>query len=277
MRLKLMCVGATLALMAQVATAEVTATATATTDYDFRGVSQTEGNPALQLSVDYAAEHFYAGIWGSNIDFGENVDGNVEVDLVAGFAGGDEEGLRWDFGATWYTYPASEEDERDPDDDSDDITAIENYMEYFAGLGLGPVDVKYWYAPDLYDSGEKAHYVEANASFGVPWELSLNLHAGYSFGPYFDELGDAAALDDSEYPGDDADYYDYSVGLGRSFGHWDFDLKYVGNITDGSYFDIDSGAGRNDERVIFSVSTTFPWGNDDDGSADAAPAVDDAK
>jgi uncharacterized protein (TIGR02001 family) len=53
------------------AQAEATATVTATSDYDFRGITQTAQDPALQASVDYAHDSgFYAGAWGSNVDFG---------------------------------------------------------------------------------------------------------------------------------------------------------------------------------------------------------------
>ena len=37
--------------------------------YIFRGLTQTDGKPALQGGFDYVhASGFYAGVWGSNID-----------------------------------------------------------------------------------------------------------------------------------------------------------------------------------------------------------------
>jgi len=267
MRVGLIGVAGVLLLGAQAAQAEASLTLTGVTDYDFRGISQTDGDPALQISFDYAGETFYAGAWGSNVDFyGEQtysdgstadvfIDGNVELDLIAGFAGETEGGWRWDVGATYYLYPGSEDDLGDPNDDADDVLQSENYLEIYAGGGLGPVDVKYWYSPDLYQSDETASYLEANASFDLPWELSLNLHVGYSFGDYFDELSDLAELDGSS---DDADYIDYGIGIGRSFGRFDFEVRYVGTDTD-TYFEVEDGILRNDDRVILSVSTTLPW------------------
>jgi hypothetical protein len=42
---------------------------TLTSDYIWRGVSQTTGDPALQGGVAYSHENgFYAGVWGSNVD-----------------------------------------------------------------------------------------------------------------------------------------------------------------------------------------------------------------
>jgi uncharacterized protein (TIGR02001 family) len=248
-------------LLAHAAQAEVTMTLTGVSDYDFRGISQSEEDPAVQASVDYAGENFYASAWGSSIDFGQDVDADFELDLVAGFAGETEGGWRWDFGATWYLYPSSNEDLGNLSDPDDDILESPDYWEYFIGGGYGPVDIKYWYSPDLYESDETASYIEANASFGMPWDLSLNLHAGYSSGDYFDLLESDAAANDPDYNGDDADYLDYSIGLGRTFGHFDFELKYVATDTD-DYFEVDSGALTNDNRMVLSVSTTIPWSDE---------------
>lgn len=262
MRLFLSGISAALLLAAQVGHAEVSMTFTGVSDYDFRGIDQTDGGGALQVSVDYAAENFYASLWGSNVDFGENVDANVELDFVAGFAGETEGGWRWDFGATRYVYPGSDTNEQNPTDPDDDIIDSPDYWELSAGGGYGPVDVKYWYSPNLYDSNDTASYLEANASFDMPWELSLNLHAGYSWGAYFDGLKDTASDEDPDFNGDDADYYDYSIGIGRSIGHFDFEVKYVDTDTE-DYWQVDNGPFANDGRFILSVATTIPWSDEE--------------
>ena len=275
--MKPMLTGATAMLLfaAQAVHADASITITAVSDYDFRGISQTDGDPALQAGFDYSSDHFYAGAWGSTVDFkgqqtfsdgstGEiSYDGNAELDLLAGFAGETEGGWNWDVGVTYYLYPGSEEDLGLPDDDSDDLLQTENYVEAYAGGGyafgdIGSVDAKFWFSPDLYDSGDSASYFEINPSFNLPWELSLNLHAGYSFGDYFDTLSDDAVADGFN---DDAEYLDYSVGIGRSFGRFDFEIKYVDTDTD-DYFQVEDGILRNDSRVLFSVATTLPWTDD---------------
>ena len=64
--------------------AELSATVTATTDYDFRGITQTAQDPAIQGSIDLATDPgFYAGVWASNVDFGP---GDCFV-VPAGFRG----------------------------------------------------------------------------------------------------------------------------------------------------------------------------------------------
>jgi uncharacterized protein (TIGR02001 family) len=68
-----------------------------TSDYIFRGISQNRRDPAAQGGVDVTYGIFYAGIWGSDVNFGRNPDGlpfgsgnpgsavaNVEVDFYAG-------------------------------------------------------------------------------------------------------------------------------------------------------------------------------------------------
>jgi len=71
-----------------------------TSDYTFRGVSQTLGDPALQGSVNLdLPAGFYAWAWGSNVDFvpdGEPDDNaRSEIDLALGYAGeiGDDLGI----------------------------------------------------------------------------------------------------------------------------------------------------------------------------------------
>ena len=49
------------------------ATTTLATDYVFRGISNTDGEPTLQASFDYEHENgLYAGVWASNMKFREN-------------------------------------------------------------------------------------------------------------------------------------------------------------------------------------------------------------
>jgi uncharacterized protein (TIGR02001 family) len=79
-----------LTLSAVAANAEITGTVTAVSDYDFRGITQTAQDPALQGSIDYAHDSgFYIGAWASNVDFGDCCDENIEVDLYTGFRGGE--------------------------------------------------------------------------------------------------------------------------------------------------------------------------------------------
>jgi uncharacterized protein (TIGR02001 family) len=73
-----------------------------TTDYVFRGISNTDENPAIQGSLDYTYKGFYLGIWGSNTSF---TDAAIEIDYYAGYAGSFGE-LGYDIMGIYYSYPS---------------------------------------------------------------------------------------------------------------------------------------------------------------------------
>ena len=221
--------------------AELSGTIGAVSDYDFRGISLSATDPALQGSIDWSAENgFYVGAWASNIDYGNGYDGNIELDLYAGFAGETEAGLGWDVGLVWYLYPDSSENRTRCEDLGLDCE-IPDYPELYAGVSYKWFELKQWYSNDLGGSDEDGLYTEANASFELPANFGLNLHLGYNYGDYFDS----------------SEYTDYSIGVGYTLGKFDLELKWVDNDLDPE----EKGDVFNSEgRVIFGVSTTFPWG-----------------
>ena len=85
-----------------IVSADVSSNVSASSNYLFRGVTQTDGAAAVQGGLDYEhASGFYAGGWGSNVDFGDGT--SYELDL-AGFSGSVEE-LGYDVGYIYYAYP----------------------------------------------------------------------------------------------------------------------------------------------------------------------------
>ena len=204
----------------------------ATSDYDFRGVTQTAGGPAIQGSIDWAADNgLYVGAWASNVDFGRCCDESIEVDLYAGFAGGDEEGLTYDVGALYYSYPGA-----------DDL----DYPEVFAGIAYGIFDAKIWYSWDFFALDKSAYYLEGNVNIPLPADFGLLLHLGYNDGEAFDLPGYSA-------------YFDYAVGVTKSIGGFDLELKWVDGSDWKELNNQPKDVLSSDARVIFTVSTTLPW------------------
>ena len=120
MKARIAVAGALLATSWAAGAAEITATATLASEYDFRGITQTQGEPAFQLGLNYAAE---SGIY-------------------MGYAGGDaEETFGWDVGAIYYTYPNA---------------TGGNTPEVYAGISKGVASFKAWYSWDYADSGDTA-------------------------------------------------------------------------------------------------------------------------
>jgi len=77
-------------------------TLTGTSDYVFRGISQSDNEPAIQGSANIGYGIFYAGIWMSSVDFKD--DAQIEADYYAGIK------PTWgpatfDFGVLYYDYP----------------------------------------------------------------------------------------------------------------------------------------------------------------------------
>ncbi len=94
-------------------------------DYIWRGMTQTTGEPAISGGFDYAHESgLYAGVWGSNVDFGSN--DNMELDYYAGLSG-EASMVGYDLGYISYTYPGGSGD----------------FEEWYLGLSTtaGPVEL----------------------------------------------------------------------------------------------------------------------------------------
>ena len=89
------------------AQAEVTGNLGLTSDYRFRGISQTQNAPAVQGGVDYAHESgLYIGNWNSSVSSLMYTNGaGVESDLYAGFKKDVYNGLTVDIGSYNYFYP----------------------------------------------------------------------------------------------------------------------------------------------------------------------------
>jgi uncharacterized protein (TIGR02001 family) len=214
------------------ANAEISGTVTATNDYDFRGASQSAEDPALQASLDYANDSgWYIGVWGSNVDFGPGDPADLEIDVYTGFSGGEEDGLGWDVGFVYYTYP----------DESD-----YNYPEIYGSLSYGMFSGGLAYSNDWINSDQSSIYLNGDVSVPVAENFSINAHAGYSFGDFFEDL--------------DSEYFDYSIGVGYTAGNFELGLSYVDTDLDrGDALFSSDDVFNTEGRVIFTVSTTFPW------------------
>ena len=85
-----------------------------TSNYMFRGISQTDNEPAIQGSINYTVDtgllgtSVYGGVWGSNVDFKDGDQATVELDWSFGLTGeiGDT-GIGWTLGGIYYNYPGA--------------------------------------------------------------------------------------------------------------------------------------------------------------------------
>src|SRR5262249_3581375 len=154
-----------------------TSTETAVSDYDFRGISQSGRDPALQASIDYAhPSGWYVGAWASNIDFGVDKattgldDPKVETDFYGGFTKTLDSGFSYDLGAVYYGYLQE---------------TTFDYYELYAGVGITAkngisLKGKFFYSPDFGGDSTpgdtSAEYLQADMGIPLPKNFSLSLH-----------------------------------------------------------------------------------------------------
>ncbi len=215
------------------ATADVTSTVNLASDYTFNGVSQTSNDPALQVSLDYAAESgFYAGTWASNVDFGGSDDTNIEWDAYIGQYFQLNEKIGLDVGIAYYTYHG--------DSASDEYNYPEAYTKFGYNSSLGDTELNFWYSWDYFGL-DVGHYIAMVAH-------TFEVAPGHSVRVSFDRS--TSADKDKWYWGQNGKdaYNHYRVEYMTSWKGFDFDLA----LEDTS-MDIDVA----DTRVVLSVSRTF--------------------
>jgi uncharacterized protein (TIGR02001 family) len=192
-----------------VAQAEVTGNLGLTSDYRFRGISQTQNAPAVQGGIDYNHKSgFYVGNWNSSVSSQMYTNGaGVESDLYAGFKKDIYKGITIDVGSYNYFYPRAT---------NGTSTNFDTY-ELFAGVGYGPVSVKYSQSLSNYfgtTNSKNSQYYQADIvqPLGAS-KISLLAHVGRT------EVNNNSSLN----------YTDYNVGLGYDLNGWQLAAKYYTN------------------------------------------------
>lgn len=180
------------------ANADLEANIGATSNYLWRGVTQTDDSAAIQGGLDYSHESgFYAGTWASNVDFG---DKGYELDLYLGF-GGEAGALGYDLGYIQYLYPVH--------DDAD-------FGEVYLNLSYGSVGggVALTVSNDDAALDDAVYYY-----LGVSGEVAEGFTLGGTVGHY--------TFDDS-----DADYTHVQLSLGKGTDMGDFTFAIDKNDID---------------------------------------------
>lgn len=238
MQYRMALAGALAALAAPLAAADFSVTGTATSDYVFRGISQSAEDPALQGSLDLeTGGGAYLGVWGSRVDFGGCCDEEFELDWYAGFGGQWTEDWGYDAGLIYYAFPGA----------SEDI----DYAELYLGIGWRWLDLHGYWTDEFYGLDESGWYLDATADVELPlWGLGLKLHYGYTGG---DALDAAFAAD----TGLEA-YADWSVGVTRGLGALALELAWF-DTSLGGEFAVRQGPGANDGRFVLSLTAGLPW------------------
>lgn len=227
----------------------VTANVGFTTDYIFRGISQTSGNPAVQGGIDYAhASGLYAGVWGSNIswisDFNAGVSSSLELDTYFGFRNSLADDFSYDVGFVRYNYPASNYAAGATKADTDEI---------YGALGFKWITAKYSYGLGKFltvPGAAGTSYFEVNASVPLgDTGITLGAHAGKQ--TYKGTASGALAL-----AGTSATYSDYKLSIAKDMNGYVVSLA-ASDTNAGGFYTTPAGKDLGRSTVILSVTHAF--------------------
>lgn len=228
-----------------VAQAQVSGNLGLTSDYRFRGISQSQNAPAVQGGIDYAhSSGLYVGNWNSSVSSQLYTNGaGVESDLYAGWKKDVYKGITVDVGSYNYFYPRAT---------ATGTGANFDTYEAFAGVGYGPVAVKY-------------SQTLGNGYFGTTNARGTNYmqaDVAQSFEPLSAKLKDLSFL--AHYGrtnvanSSNLDYNDMNVGLGYMLPDaWNVAAKYYTNSSMTSTFqNANTVTGQKLYKNAFVVSVT---------------------
>jgi len=223
------------------AQAEVTGNLGLTTDYRYRGISQTQNAPAIQGGAEYShSSGFYAGNWNSSVSSAVYTNGaGIESDLYAGYKREVLKGLTLDVGSLNYFYP------RASNGTSNDFDTNEVY----AGLTYGVVSAKYSRSLSNYfgtANSKGSEYIQADVTYPIAGsKISLLGHAGRT----------------NVKNSNTADYADYNFGVGYDLGKgWTASAKYytvTGLSATGQTANTVNGQKLYKNAAVFGVAHSF--------------------
>ena len=242
----------------------ISGAATLTSDYRFRGVSQTDEGLAVQGGITISHESgFYVGTWGSNLaGWGTFGGTNMELDLIAGYKFGVGEGTL-DTGLVWYMYPSG----------LDTTDFAELYAKLSGAVGPVSLTAGVAYAPkqealgNAFPVGAPANpgdkednlYLTGDAAYGISGApITLKAHIGYSDGnPGLGPNGTSIAPTGT--------YFDWSLGadiapisgLTLSISYVDTSISEAEAALIRPNFATLAGKSISDATVVFSVTAAF--------------------
>lgn len=244
-----------------------------TTDYRFRGLSQTSKKPAIQGGFDYSHESgLYAGVWGSSVSGNQYPGASMEMDLYAGYKFEPIKDLGIDVGYISVKYPGSSINANTPfattvptvtgvSPDTQEIYVGVTYQWFSAkynqtvgtslfGLDYGTVGRAcsigiQWAAGragcnNSTSTTKGSGYLDLGANFEIGEKLTLNLHAGHQ-----------SVKNYSMYS-----YSDYKIGVTKELGGYNLSAAVYGTSADDKWWYAQSAA-----QAAGTAATLSPTGS----------------
>jgi uncharacterized protein (TIGR02001 family) len=207
----------------------------ATTDYRYRGISQSRLKPAVQGGIDYADKSgFYVGAWGSSIKWIKDAggDASAEVDVYGGYKGA-VGAVAYDVGFLRYEYPSNK------------LAVSANTNEVYGAVTMGPATLKYSHAVSNlfgFADSKNSYYVDLSGTFDMGNGFSLVPHVGYQ----------------SVKNNSPASYTDYSLTLSKDLGNGlSATAALVGTDADKSVYYTPAGKFTGKTGVVVGLKYAF--------------------
>jgi uncharacterized protein (TIGR02001 family) len=226
------------------------ATITGTSEYVFRGISQTDEDPTIQGSIGVGYGMFYGGVWASGLDFGD--DAQLEVDYYAGIKPTWDHSplgaVTFDFGVIYYAYPGYS------------LGDSTEYVEYKAGYSIASSIIKglttgttVFYSSDYSLNTGEVWTTESVASYSLPnvgvFAPTVSGLLGWQSGD-FSEGYNAGGTDD--------EYYYWNAGLTLAVEKLSFDFRYWDTDLDAGGLLCGNNVFQCDERFVFTATVALP-------------------
>jgi uncharacterized protein (TIGR02001 family) len=188
-----------------------------TSNYVFRGETQTDDGIAVQGGVDFTHESgLYAGVWASNVE-DPGGDKGFEYDLYAGYNFKVNDKVAFDIGYITYQYSSTD--------------AFVETDEIFGGASFYGFSATYYDGnPDL---GPDYSYIDLKYTLPLPQEFNVHLHYGYK------------DSDNSFFDAEDA-----SIGVSKEVAGLDLSLTWT-------TIDYDDGSRNDEDELFIAVTKSF--------------------
>jgi len=198
-------------------------------DYRYRGVSLSAGDPALQASFAY--DHpsgFYAGLFASSVAFAVSSHRELELLPYAGYVRRLASGLAAEIGAEYAAFTGPED---------------YDYPELYVGIAGDRVSARLYYSPRYFGRDSGAFYAELNAAQPLADHLRLLAHAGVLVN----------RGNDTKYGPADRQIFDGRVGIAIDFDPIEIQASWVGVSSSHAGYPI-GGDRRNTVVVMLSCA-----------------------
>lgn len=210
-----------------------------TSDYRYRGLSNSDNKPSLQAEVrgDHSAG-FYAALFAASVDL--DIGTSLETDYILGYSLPLTERSTLDFNYSYFDYPGA------------DRAADAEYEEWGVDYALANTfkqddsfSLSFKYSPDYSGKTGQAYYYGLGYALPVLEQWSLIAELGYTEMKSREHLAMAFAADGSQ-----KGYVDYKVALATQIVGLDLEMAWVDS-------NLKTQSDTADGTAVISVSKAF--------------------